>query len=183
MTRTTHTAVGGGLAAVALALSTLSAGAGTAPPLTLDPTSGPPGTVITVSGEDCSTKGDTWVTLELLDTEGAVQDTAEVDVDDEQPGFAGAWEATLTVPASTTDYGEWSVEATCEVRFVGVEAARAGRSVVLPAQAQSEPLFPYAPAPFTVTEPAVQPTSSTTSTSTPAGPQTAPVVAQPTYTG
>ncbi len=63
-------------------------------------------------------------------------------------GFSGDWEATLTVPADTTDFGEWTVEAVCRLEFPEDAA-------VAPAGIQF--LIDYIPRAFTVTEPAQEP--------------------------
>ena len=104
-------------ASVALAVLTLGVGPSSAgdsqDTMAIDPTSGPPGTDITVVGTGCVTKGDLEVVVELLDTSDVVQDTETVTPSFE--GFSGDWEATLTVPADTTDFGDWTVNGLCRI--------------------------------------------------------------------
>lgn len=183
MSRMKRTSVGAGLAAVALLLGTVSAGAGL-PPVVLDPTSGPPGTEITASSTGCTSQTEVphRVSVQLLDTSDQVQDSDDVAVTD---GQTGDWEATLTVPSGTTDYGEWTVIAECYQDYsqVVLNSARAGRSAVLLAGG-TEPLFEYQSAPFQVTEPVQEETTTTEATTTTTeAPATSPIVAQPTYTG
>jgi len=174
--------IGTATAALLLGASTAGAGFEANDTMVIDPTSGPPGTVITVSGEDCSTKGDTFVEVRLYDTEDVLQDEATAEVD--ESGFSGDWETTLTVPAGTTDYGDWTVEGDCMLRdFPALQDARAGRRVVLPAQEPSRLLFPYVDALFTVTQPAPTPSSTSTPTTAPAAAAAPAVVAAPTFTG
>jgi hypothetical protein len=71
--------------------------------MVIDPTEGLPGTEITVTGEGCVTK-----------------------VEPNLAGFGGEWEATLTVPADTTDYGGWTVDAMCQFEVVPAGVGTAG---------------------------------------------------------
>jgi hypothetical protein len=92
--------------------------------MVIDPTEGLPGTEITVTGEGCVTKGDLEVDVRLYDTSDVEQD-ADV-VEPNLAGFGGEWEATLTVPADTTDYGEWTVDAMCQFEVVPAGVGTAG---------------------------------------------------------
>jgi hypothetical protein len=114
--------------------------------MAIDPTSGPPGTEISVTGTGCITKGDVEVEVELLDTADAVQDSDIVEPSFE--GFSGDWEASLTVPADTTDFGEWTVTGVC--RLAGLVPVGVGAAGV-------EDLIVYTPRAFTVTQPAAGP--------------------------
>jgi hypothetical protein len=135
--------------------------------MVIDPTEGPPGTEIAVSGAGCATKGDVEVEVVLLDTEGVEQDSDVVTPS--LDGFGGEWEAGLTVPADTTDFGDWTVDAACLFVLVDDVAVPAGRG----------PLVDYVERTFTVTEPAVQePPAEPTPP-----PAAAPVAAAPEFTG
>ena len=96
-----------------------------------------------------------------------VQDSETVEPSFE--GFSGDWEATLTVPADTTDFGEWTVEAVCQIEFPEDAA-------VAPAGIQF--LIDYIPRAFTVTEPAQEPPPPVEEP-----PAAAPVDAVPDFTG
>lgn len=154
------------LASVALVGVTPSSAGDFQDSMSIDPGSGPPGTEITVVGTGCVTKGDVEVEVELLDTSGDPQDGAIVEPTFE--GFSGDWEATLTVPADTTDYGEWTVTGQC--RLVVVEPRAVGTAGV-------GLLIDYIPRPFTVVEPAQEPEPQ------PEPPAALPVQEAPTFTG
>lgn len=156
-------------ASVALAVLTLGVGPSSAgdsqDTMAIDPTTGPPGTEITVVGTGCVTKGDLEVVVELLDTSDVAQDTETVTPSFE--GFSGDWEATLTVPADTTDFGEWTVTGLC--RIVPLEP-----SAVDPAGVQF--FIDYIPRVFTVTAPAQEPPAEEP-------PAALPIAAAPDFTG
>jgi len=135
--------------------------------MVIDPTSGPPGTEIAVAGAGCATKGDVEVEVVLLDTEGVEQDSDVVTPS--LDGFGGEWEASLTVPADTTDFGDWTVDASCELVFLQDVAVAAGQQL---------PVVDYVERTFTVTEPVVQEPPVTTPP-----PAAAPVAAAPDFTG
>jgi hypothetical protein len=137
--------------------------------MALDPTEGPPGTEITVTGEGCATKGDVEVDVRLYDTGGAEQDDTVVTPSND--GFDGAWEATLTVPADTTDYGDWMVDARCLLVFSGPALATAGAQAILD----------YTDQVFTVVQP-VEPEPEPEPAPEPA-PAPAPQEAAPSFTG
>lgn len=146
--------------------------------MAIDPTEGPPGTVITVTGEGCSTKGNLEVDVQLYDTEDVEQDSALVEPSTD--GFGGEWEATLMVPADTTDYGDWTVDAVCQFAQDEVALGGFGRSV------GGRFAIDYDDRIFEVTQPALTTTNpSTTTTTTPrtGGSAPAAVVAAPTFTG
>jgi hypothetical protein len=129
-----------------------------APQMTISPTEGPAGTVIHVEGDGCVTDGATVVDVSLYDTNNDRQDEDEVAADE-----VGDWTAELTVPADTTDYGDWRVSALC--------MHDTAQAVAVPAQ--SPELFEYDDATFTV----LAPEAPTTTTTTP--PTTEPPAAQP----
>ncbi|MDZ7676906.1 MAG: hypothetical protein U5K30_17800 [Acidimicrobiales bacterium] len=151
--------------------------------MTLDPTSGPPGTEFTVSNveEDvCVTKGPTEVDLTAPGAEPEAQ-TVPADLD-------GNWEATFTVPEDT-EVDEITVNAEChfagELQPTGVQGVRAIPQQTPPA------IVVYDPVTFTVTQPDTTTTTTTTEpTTTTTEPDTLDesdvaegVVAQPTLTG
>ena len=72
------------------------------------------------------------------------------------------------MPADSTDFGEWTVEAVCQLVFVEDAAA---------APAGIQFLIDYIPRPFTVTEPAQEPPPVEEP------PAAAPVDAVPDFTG
>lgn len=133
--------------------------------MAIDPTSGPPGTEISVVGTGCVTKGDVEVVVELLDTSDVVQDSTTVEPSFE--GFSGDWEATLTVPADTTDFGEWTVTGLCQLVFAEPTAVSA---------AGVQFLIDYIPRGFTVTAPPQEPPADEP-------PAALPIDAAPTFTG
>ena len=135
--------------------------------MVIDPTEGPPGTEIAVSGQGCATKGDTEVDVRLYDTEGVEQDADLVTPSND--GFDGEWEASLTVPADTTDYGEWTVDALCDIVFNQPQAVPAGATVIVD----------YTDLPFLVLAPPVDPPPAPPI----APPAAAPVAAAPDFTG
>jgi hypothetical protein len=135
--------------------------------MVIDPSEGPPGTEIAVSGEGCQTKGDVEVDVVLLDTEGVQQDG--VTVTPSGDGFGGEWDATVTVPADTTDFGEWTVDAICWFIFPEDVAVPAGDPAVVD----------YTDLPFLVTEPVVAPEDP----EVPEPPAAAPAAAAPDFTG
>jgi hypothetical protein len=135
--------------------------------MVIDPSEGPPGTEIAVSGEGCATKGEVEVDVVLLDTEGVQQDSTTVTPSGD--GFGGEWDATVTVPADTTDFGEWTVDAICWISCPENEAVPAGDPAIVD----------YTDLPFTVTEPAVAPEEP----EVPEPPAAAPIAAAPDVTG
>jgi len=134
--------------------------------MSIDPTSGPPGTEIAVEGDGCTTKGNLEVVVQLLDTSDQVQDTDTVVPN--SSGFGGEWAASLTVPSDTTDFGEWTVTASCNFIPFPDEVATSGR----------ESLVEYDPLAFTVTQPAPEPEPPTEEP-----PAALPVQEAPTFTG
>lgn len=156
------------LASVALIGVTPSGAGDNQDSMSIDPASGPPGTEITVVGTGCATKGDVEVEVELLDTSGDPQDGTIVEPS--FAGFSGDWEATLTVPADTTDYGEWTVTGQC--RVVDLEPRAVGTAGV-------GLLIDYIPRPFTVVEPTQEPQPEPQ----PEPPAALPVQEAPTFTG
>jgi hypothetical protein len=132
-------------------------------PLDVSPTSGPPGTVITVRGEECiPPQGVTFVEVDMFN-ETAQQSVAH-HVDEEA---AGSWSAQLTVPAGVDPDDAFVVIANCF--FLGPE---------------DDPILivRYERVDFDVTE-------APTTTTPPAAPAPAPaapakpVEAKPTFTG
>ena len=129
-------------------------------PLTIDPTSGPGGTAISVSGADCLEEGAAPVSFAYLFrfdgsefTEDDILDTVEVDAADD-----GTWAAWLTMPAGFDPEGLYLVSATCfvgedqvvvdydAVEFDLTGAAPSEPPVVTP-PADIPPAVPVAPAP------------------------------------
>ena len=97
------------VSALGLAVGTTAVVAQPAPPgeLTISPTSGPPGTKITVEGTGCPpTAG---ITAFLFD-EGAQRN---LDLEAANPGADGAWTTTLVVPTGYQPAGRVLVGATC----------------------------------------------------------------------
>ena len=85
-------------------------------PLTVDPTSGPAGTVISVSGADCVEEGVATVSSAILvrfddsETEDDLLDIADVDAAED-----GTWATSLTMPAGLDPEGVYLVTAACLV--------------------------------------------------------------------
>ncbi len=141
------TALATTLALLGTAASSQAGGIQDEDTMAIDPAEGLPGTEISVTGSECATKAILEVDVVLLDTEGMEQDGVTVEPDD---GFSGDWSATLTVPADTTDYGEWTVDAVCRiVPFEEVAPEGVGTAGTF--------LIDYTDRPFTVLEPAGPP--------------------------
>jgi hypothetical protein len=135
-------------------------------PLTVDPTSGPAGTAISVSGADCLEEGAAPVGFAVLfrfdddETDDDILDTAEVDAADD-----GTWATSLTMPAGLDPEGVYVVTATCFVGEDQVVVDYEGVEFDLTGAAPTEPPAdtpPAAPAP---------------------APAATAVRAQPTFTG
>jgi hypothetical protein len=130
--------------------------------LEVSPTSGPPGTVITVQGEDCTTTdpGLEAVLVNLIDenTQQPVIPFIEAP--------AGSWSIQLTIPQEIDPDHAFAITASC-VNFDSPDTF-----VVV---------FDYEPVAFDVTEPptAAPPTTAPPTTTPPAE----PVAAEPTFTG
>lgn len=104
--------LGGGGAVPALA----------APVVTIDPTSGPPGTIVNVSGTECTagSNDDATAVAALGKDANGDGDLQESEVDDDSvatPSDSGAWAATLRVP-SDAPAGPYLAEASC-LRYLG----------------------------------------------------------------
>jgi hypothetical protein len=156
-------------------------GDGPGEPLDVSPTSGPPGTVITVRGGQCLSPGEEVADVALFN-ETAQQSVA---VDGTHVGNAevdlGSWSAELTVPAGVDPDDAFVVTATCAT--LGPEDDH-----IL--------LFRYEPVAFdvtgvsTTTPPTTSPPTTTPPTTTapppaasaPAAPAE-PVVVEPAFTG
>lgn len=170
-----------GAAAVALAAATLMHGGPTAAQegddrdetLQVSPTSGPPGTVITVEGEGCTSTepGPIAVLVFLTDTttQQPVTLFTQVRID------AGAWSAQLTVPQAVDPDDAFAVRATC---------------AIFGSEDTITPVFDYAPVAFDVTAPPTTPSTTAPPTSgppapapRPPAPPAEPVIAEPTFTG
>jgi hypothetical protein len=161
-------------------------GDGSSEPLDVSPTSGPPGTVITVRGGGCFSPGEEVADVELFDEttqqsvalRGARVGNAQVDL--------GSWSAELTVPAGVDPDDAFVVTASCAT--LGPEDDH-----IL--------LFDYEPVAFDVTGASTTspptstppittpPTTTAPTTTAPAPPARAPaapaepVVAAPAFTG
>ncbi|WP_436794398.1 hypothetical protein [Actinospongicola halichondriae] len=150
------------------------------PALTLTPTTGPPGTAITVSGSECVQRDGGDMSVEIT-----AADTVEMMVT-AIPDETGDWSAELTVPDTAEADDEITVDARCIEDFGGVASssvqgfrAPAGKSIG----------FDYAQAVFTVTAaPTTTTEADTPTTTSPDGEvddanAAQPVVASPTFTG
>jgi hypothetical protein len=140
--------------------------------LSVEPTSGGVGTVITVSGADCTSENpDDTPEVDFIladeefffgETEGLVADENLVQAADD-----GTWSGQLTVPADVDPDLSWFVSALC---FAGPEA--------------EEPLAVYEVVEFDVTgPPTTTPTTPPTTPTTPEAPPAVPVVDEPVFTG
>ncbi len=180
-------AIAVGIAAVVMFTNGL-AGAQAALPISVSPGNGPPGTVITVSGDECTPGepgGEASVALQLLDGADQLAEGAAT------PDETGSWSGTLTVPP---------------------DDALAGATLTIAAQCLGGTAM-YTSGSFSVdaTPPTTDPPSTTTTTTIPStpgpgrsGPPSAgapsappaqaglsvdlmppatPVAAQPTHTG
>jgi hypothetical protein len=137
-------------------------------PLTVDPTSGPAGTVISVSGADCLDEGVATVSSAYLfrfdgdePTEDDLLDIVDVDAEED-----GTWAASLTMPAGLDPEGVYLVSATCFLAD--------SEQIVIDYEAVEFDLTGAAPTapPADTPPPALTP-----------APAAAPVRAQPTFTG
>ena len=164
-----------GAAAVALAAAATLMGAGPVAArqsgepnvaLEVSPTSGPPGTVITVQGEDCAPTEPPGLIAVLVFVSDATTQLAGIEVHPD----AGSWSAQLTVPQEVDPDEAITVTADCGV-FNCPDC-----SLTLD--------FSYEPAAFDVIGPTTT-APPTTTPPTPAGPAppAQPVVAEPTFTG
>ena len=148
----------------------------TLPPLDVSPTSGSPGTVITVHGEECvPPMGLQFVVLQLVD------DTAgEVVIESNNDGLE-AWSLALTVPTSVDPDHAFAVVAQCG--FFGPEddPILIGRYDPVCFDVIGEPSTDPT-VPPTQCPPPAPPAAPPPAPPTPARPAT-PVVAEPTFTG
>lgn len=175
--------VGGGTAAGAAAGGEVEEPANTT--MTLDPTSGPTGTVFTVSGSDC-TPGDGGDMSVGVAAEGTVEGKKTA-----TPNEAGDWSTTFTVADDVDPDTVIDVDANCIETFGQVEAT-AFQGVRAPT-GNGFVRFEYATAQFTVTAtpatteaPTTTADDTTTTTEAPAevdATAAEPTVAQPTFTG
>lgn len=172
--------VGGGAVAAGAAVG---GGIGEPEPqlMTVDPTSGAPGSTFEVSGDGCVGKGEDETRVEV-----SAPDTVETGgtaTTDE-----GAWSLTLTVPDDAAAGATIDIDAVCIVTIGGEPTFQSFRGP--PPELE---LFEYQQAQFTVTAtPTTEPpaTDDTTSTSEPSGEVDSSAaeaaeatVAQPTFTG
>ena len=96
------------LSLVLLSTAVPAHGGNALPPLVVNPTSGPPGSNIAVSGSGCGLlPGDTTILLNLL-SGGTTVAFAEIPT-----GLLGAWNGVLTVPANATAGQVFQVTAFC----------------------------------------------------------------------
>lgn len=170
-----------GVATTLLAVPPASAGDG----FTVTPTSGPAGTVISVSGTGCYEDGlpDTEVTISFGDGESVGVSTMII------PDDNGAWSGQLTVPAGVDPAGEYAVGGYCWGEILGDngQMIREYASVAFdvtgdgPAPTTPEPTTPTTqpgpgPEPTVPGEPGDDP-------EVPTPPAATPVVDDPDYTG
>jgi hypothetical protein len=130
-------------------------------PLEVSPTSGPPGTVITVHGESCVHFVLVNVALRLFN-DTTQQNVATRNIAGHPPEveIGGSWTGQLTVPAGVDPNDAFTVVADCSV---------------LDPERPTPPILRYEPVAFDVTgTPAPPPAPATPAK---------PVVAQPTFTG
>jgi hypothetical protein len=160
-------------AAIGVAVFAAPAGAQEDPlPMTVEPTSGGVGTVITVSGADCTSEDpeaapevDFLLADEAFfftENEGVVaaEDLVQAESD-------GTWSGQLTVPGDVDPDAVWFVSALC---FAGPDA--------------EEPLAVYDLFAFDITgPPTTPPTTPPTVPTPPEAPPAAPVVEEPIFTG
>jgi hypothetical protein len=175
----TAAAIVAGAAAVLVAAPPAGAGDG----FTVTPTSGPAGTVISVSGTGCYEEGlpDRHVSIILSDGEQASASSSVV------PDDNGAWSGQLTVPAGADPAGTYQVYASCWGSILGDNG---------------QEILAYGPVAFDVTgggpaptTPTTQPNEPTPTTQppteptvpgepeTPGPPPATPVVDEPDFTG
>jgi len=148
------------------------------------PTSGPPGTVISVSGTDCFPSGEEFpsrvdVVLSTPGGEGTVIVSGTFTPNQE----TGAWSGTLTVPAGTAP-GPYDIQAFCYL--LDESGGDLGTDAVGPPGPPAINNFTYTPnpGPFTVTAPAPTPAPPAPAGTDPVAPGApAPVVAAPSFTG
>jgi hypothetical protein len=154
----------------------------------VEPTSGPPGTVVTVgSGSDpCVPPAGTgeprvWVWMSAPETGETLADmTLPVAAD-------GSWSGTITVPGTVASFDVVEFEATC-FDAAGTAAATAATATAAPFRVYTAVPFAVMTAGTTPGSPAPgTPTSGTPAPGTPApgtpAPPATPVSAQPTFTG
>lgn len=144
-----------GVGAVALVAPPASAGDG----FGVNPTSGPAGTVITVSGTGCYEEGlpDRHVSIILTDGEEATASSSVVPEDN------GAWSGQLTVPAGADPAATYEVYASCWGSILGDNG---------------QEIASYGPVAFDVTGDGTTPTTAppTTPTTAPPTEPTTPTV-------
>ncbi|HEY8543428.1 MAG TPA: hypothetical protein VIL36_00205 [Acidimicrobiales bacterium] len=110
MSRKRIVALGVGMVAVGMAAAPAAAGDG----FTVSPTSGPPGTVITVSGTGCFQDGYPDRSVTVVFTDGSSGATAFTEPDD-----SGAWSTQLTVPDTADPDATYEVTASCWGSILG----------------------------------------------------------------
>jgi hypothetical protein len=137
-------------------------------PLEVSPTSGPPGTVISIQGVNCISTATgspaAIVNIELVGESGqASTSVAHFDVDDD----TGAWSTQLAVPAGADPDDTFVLTAVCAA--LGPEDNHIF-------------VFEYLPVDFDVTAPPAPTTPPPTPTAPPA-PPAQPIPGDPTFTG
>ena len=134
--------------------------------LDVSPTSGPPGTVLAIHGENCispSPSPTPIVDIELVgESAQASLSVSHFDIHE------GAWSARLTVPAQADPDDVFVLTATCN--GLGPED---GHVLV----------FAYQPVDIDVTAPAPTPPSTSPPAPPAPAPPAAPIVAEPSFTG
>ena len=149
-------------------------GGGESIPFQYSPTSGPPGTVIEASGDDCGLSALNEVVLVLSTPgEGSEIASATIPVTNE-----GDWSGTLTVPEGTPP-GDYDLQAFCTNK----PPEGVGSQAVDP-PANVEFTYQPDPGPFTVTGAPAPPPTTAPAPTAPASAAPAPVVAgTPSFTG
>lgn len=151
-------------------------------PLTVTPTSGPAGTVVTVSGGDCVAEDETFVEFALLTVDNESPEGPELVLvarEDAVPAEDGSWSGELTVPEGVDPDAVYYVSAVCGVE-IGEEEAEgiAWYDYIEFDVTGGQPTTP----PPTVDPGVLPPVTPPVAVAPTAAPAVA-VVAQPTFTG
>ena len=172
-------AVGG--AAAALVLAGLPAGAQAPPtlPLTVSPTGGPAGTVVSFSGEGCGNGGDEFsVVYSLIPWDGVTFPIAVAD-GVAAPGADGSWTGQVTVPEGLDPNLNYLATAVCVVEESEGQDTFAFYEAVPFDVTGGSPTVPPADPPAVPVEPA----DALTPGVAPVAPAAVAVPGDPSYTG
>jgi hypothetical protein len=177
------------VAGIAAALAASPAGAGENPnptlPWSATPTSGPPGTTVTVSGDGCSAPDLSGVARIVLGdltalAEGGTLVLATVEI---SAGSDGSWTGELVVPPGVDPSHSFIIGGVCQLSLAGQEPQDAGEydgitfDVTGDGPAPTEPTVPTEPTTPTVPgEPPAEP-------EVPTPPPATPIVDDPDFTG